>query len=279
MAAVDKPLVQTIITPRKTWTLLNWRELREYRDLVYYFVVRDVQVLYRQTVLGFAWAVIRPLVSMVIFSFVFGKLAKVPSDGLPYPIFSYAALVPWTFFSTGLTEATGSLIKRGDMLSKVYFPRILIPLAPILSKLVDFAISFAMLLAMMAWFRIAPNSNAVALPLLILLMVMTSAGIGLGLSALAVQYRDVQHAMTFAIQLLMYAAPVVFPVSLIPEKYRLLYALYPMVGVIEGFRSALLGSSPMPWDLIGVGAASAFAMLCAGLLYFNRAESSFADVA
>jgi lipopolysaccharide transport system permease protein len=270
---------QVIIEPRKGWQVINWRELRDYRDLYYFLVWRDIKVLYAQTILGFAWALLRPFFSMIVFSVVFGRLAQVPSDGIPYPIFSYAALVPWTYFSTAMTDSTQSLVTNARMLSKIYFPRLIIPMTPILAKLVDFVIAFGLLLIMMLWFQIAPTWNVIFLPLLILLMVLTAAGTGMWLSGLAIQYRDVKYGVTFVAQLLMYAAPVVWPASLIPAQFRWLYGLYPMAGVIEGFRSALLGSTPMPWDLILMGSLSAIVLTVTGMLYFRNLERIFADVA
>lgn len=270
---------QTIIEPKPGWRLIDWKELRAYKDLFYFLVWRDIKVLYKQTILGFAWAVIRPVFSMIVFSIIFGRLAQVGSDGVPYPIFSYVALVPWTYFSTALTSSTQSLVNSSNMLTKVYFPRLVIPMTPVLAKLVDFGIAFVILLLMMVWYAIPPTWNVVFLPLLVLLLILTASGIGMWLSALAIQYRDVRFAISFVAQLLMYAAPVVWPVSLIPDRFRLLYGLYPMAGVIEGFRSSLLGTNPMPWDLILMGAFSAVVIAITGALYFRRLERIFADVA
>jgi lipopolysaccharide transport system permease protein len=268
-----------IIEARKTWQLFDWKEIVEYRDLLYFLVLRDVTVLYKQTVLGIAWAVLTPFFSMVVFSVIFGKLLHVGSDGKPYPVFSFAALLPWTYFSGALTGATGSLITGSGMFTKVYFPRVFIPLVPVFSKLVDFAIAFVMLAIMMVYFKVVPSGNIVYLPLLMLIMMATAAGLGTFLSALAIQYRDVRHAMNFMVQILMYAAPVVWPVSKLPDAYRLWYGLYPMAGVIAGFRAALLNSGPMPWDLIGMGAISGALCFLVGALYFRRTERIFADVA
>lgn len=270
---------QTIIEAKKGWQVIDWRELRQYRDLFYFLVLRDIKVLYKQTVLGFAWAILQPVFSMVVFSIVFGRLAQIPSDGVPYPLFSYAALVPWTYFAGAMNGATNSLISNGAMLSKVYFPRLVIPMTPVLAKLVDFVIALAIVAVLMLWYRTPPTWNVLYLPLLVLLMVLTAAGIGMWLSALAIQYRDVRFAISFLSQLLMYAAPVVWPVSLVPIEYRLVYGLYPMAGVIEGFRAALLGSAPMPWDLIGMGTVSALLLALSGAFYFRRMERVFADVA
>lgn len=273
----------TIIKPKKGWQLVNWKELFQYKDLFYFLVLRDVKALYKQTVLGFSWAIIRPFFSMIVFSIVFGKMAKVPSDGIPYPVFSYVALIPWTYFSTSMTTSTTSLIGSANLLTKVYFPRLVIPITPVLAKLVDFVISFAILIVLMIVYKISPTVNIIFLPLLILLMILTASGIGMWLSALAIQYRDIKHAIQFLTQLLMYSAPVVWPVSLIGEKFgetaRLIYGLYPMAGVIEGFRASLLGKTEMPWDLIGIGTLSAVILAVSGAFYFNRMERYFADVA
>src|ERR1035437_4480251 len=273
------PSPTTVIEARSGWKLFDWREMVAYKDLLYFLVLRDVTVLYKQTVLGIAWAVITPFFSMVVFSVIFGMLLHVGSDGKPYPVFSFAALLPWTYFAGALTGATGSLITGAGMFTKVYFPRVFIPLVPIFSKLVDFTIASGMLALMMVYFKVVPTGNIVFLPLLILLMMATAAGLGMFQSALAMQYRDVRHAMIFTVQILMYAAPVFWPVSKLPHAYRIWYGLYPMAGVIEGFRSALLGTVPMPWDLIGMGAISATLCFVVGALYFRRTERVFADVA
>lgn len=270
---------QIEIKPKKGWQLIDFKELWEYRDLFLFLVWRDIKVFYSQTVLGFLWAIIRPVFSMIVFSIVFGRLAKVPSDNVPYPIFSYAALLPWTYFSTAISSSTQSLISNANMLTKVYFPRLIIPMTPVLAGLVDFAIAFIILVVLMIWYGIAPTIYIVFLPLLILLMILTASGMGMWLSAMSIQYRDVRHAISFIVQLLMYAAPVVWPVSLIPSQYRLVYGIYPMAGVIEGFRSALLGNTPMPWDLIIVGGIVSLLISISGALYFKKMERIFADVA
>lgn len=281
---IEKSLThQTIIEAPKGWQAINWRELWQYKDLFYFLVLRDIKVLYKQTILGFAWAIIRPVFSMVIFTIIFGNIAQVNSDGVPYAVFSYVALVPWTYFTAALTGSTESLIGNSGMLTKVYFPRLVFPLAPVFAKLVDFAIAFSIIIVMLIWFQIVPTVSILFLPLLIILMILTALGMGMWLAALAVQYRDVKHAMSFATQLLMYAAPVVWPVSALTERFgetaRLVYGLYPMAGVIEGFRSALLNTTPMPWDLIGLGTLSALILALSGAFYFRRMEGVFADVA
>ncbi|MBK7217318.1 MAG: ABC transporter permease [Candidatus Promineofilum sp.] len=272
-----------VIEPAHRRAVIDWRELREYRDLFYFLIDRDIKVLYKQTVLGFGWAILRPVLSMVIFTVIFGGLAQVDSDGVPYALFSYAALVPWLYFSTALSAGALSLVNNTDMLTKVYFPRLIFPLTPVFSKLVDFAISFVLVFGLMAWFRVPPTPRLLALPLFIALMMLTTAGISLWLAAMSVQYRDVKHAMPFLTQILMYAAPVVWSAALIGERFgptgRLLFGLYPMVGVIEGFRVALLNTGPLPWDMLGVGTLSAAIIFVTGLFYFRRMEVTFADVA
>lgn len=274
---------ETVIRPIGGWRIINLKELIRYKDLFYFMVVRDIKVLYKQTVLGFLWAVLNPFFSMVVFSVVFGNLAGVPSDGVPYPIFSFAALIPWTYFSQSLQASTNSLVQSRNIFTKVYFPRLLIPMTPVMAKLVDFVIAFVMLFALMAYYQVAPTWNALYLPIFIIIMIMSAAGIGMILSALAVQYRDIRFAMTFLTQLLMYAAPVVWPASLIEEKFGatayLLYGLYPVAGVIEGFRAALIGTREIPWELIGMSGISAVVLFSVGAFYFRRMERVFADVA
>ena len=283
MAKQTDTMPEIIIKPKKGLQILDLRELNEYRDLLYFLVLRDVKSLYKQTVLGFTWAIIRPVLNMIVFTLIFSGLANVPSDNVPYPIFSYAALVPWTYFSTAMTFSTQSLISGSSIFTKVYFPRIIIPLTAVFSKLVDFVIAFAVLFVLMAWYKIPPTFNVLWIPILVLIMILTAAGIGMWLSALAIQYRDIPHGIQFLSQLLMYLAPVVWPVSMVSEKFgetaRLAYGIYPMAGVIEGFRSAMLGHNPMPWDLIGIGTLSAIIMFLSGLMYFNYKERIFADVA
>ena len=273
------PQPTTVIEARPGWKLIDWRECVEYRDLLYFLIKRDVTVLYKQTILGFAWAILNPFFSMVVFTVIFGRLLKVPSDGKPYAVFSFAALLPWTYFAQSLTGSTNSLLQGTNLFTKVYFPRVFIPLVPTFSKLVDFTIAFGFLILLMIWYRIVPSWNVVFLPALLALMILTSAGIGMFLSALAIQYRDIRHAMNFVVQILMYAAPVVWPVSKLPADLRLWYGLYPMAGVIEGFRSALLNTHPMPWDLIGMGSITAVVTFIIGALYFRRTVRFFADVA
>jgi len=269
----------TTIEPAKRWVPLRLEELSEYRDLLYFLVRRDIKARYAQSILGIGWAVIQPVFAMVTFTIIFGNLASVPSNGVPYSIFSYAALVPWTYFSSALGSSSGSVLNAAGMITKVYFPRLILPLAPLLSKLVDLGIAMLLLVAMMAYYRIAPTRWVITLPALVLLTMLTALGLGLWLSALSVHYRDVSHATGFGIQLLMYASPVVYPANLIPARFRLAYGLNPMAGVIEGFRSALLGTGPMPWDLLAIGTATAILLAVTGAFYFRRMERVFADVA
>jgi len=284
MSSSSNSTTQTlVIKPKSGWQLIDWKELIEYRDLFYFLIKRDVLAIYKQTVMGFTWAIIRPVFSMIVFSVIFGGLVKMPSDGIPYPIFSYAALIPWTYFAAAMTASTQSLITGKGIFTKVYFPRLIIPLTPVLSKLVDFAIAFVILFGLMAWYGISPTINLIFLPILILMMMLTASGIGMWLSAMAIQYRDIPQGVGFLSQLLMYAAPVVWPLSLLQERFgesaTLIYGIYPMAGVIEGFRSALLGHNPMPWELIGIGTITALFMFISGALYFKSKERIFVDVA
>ena len=258
-------------------------ELLDYRDLFYFMILREVKVLYKQTVLGFTWAIIRPFMSMIIFSVIFGRLAKIPSDGIPYPVFSYAALVPWIYFSTAFGKSANSLISNAGVISKIYFPRLITPLTPLFAGLVDFIIALAMLTLIMLYYSLIPTINIIWLPLLVVLMFLCAGGVGMWLSALSIQFRDIRHAIQFITQLLMYLAPVVWPASLVAEKLGddilYLYAIYPMVGVIEGFRACLIGVNPMPWELIIIGFISSTLLFFSGLIYFKNRESVFADVA
>jgi lipopolysaccharide transport system permease protein len=277
--APKAPVPTIVIEASSKWRLVDWNELVQYRDLFRFLVWREIKVRYAQSAIGIGWAIIQPVFSMLVFAIVFGKLAGVKSDGVPYALFSFAALVPWTYFSNAVIDGTTSLVSNASMISKVYFPRVLLPLASVAAKLVDFAIAMLLLFVLMALFRHAPTWSALLLPLFILLMIVTAAGLGLWLTALAIQYRDVKHAIGFVVQLLMYSAPVVYPASLIPKPYDLAYALNPMVGVIEGFRAALLGTQSMPWTWISISACSAACIAISGLAYFRRREKVFADVA
>ncbi|MCB0161125.1 MAG: ABC transporter permease, partial [Caldilineaceae bacterium] len=238
------------IEPTQGWVALQLRELWRYRELLYFLTWRDIKVRYKQTVLGAAWAVIQPFMTMVVFSLFFGRLAQIPSDGIPYPIFSYAALVPWTFFANGLSQSSNSLVGSANLIKKVYFPRLAVPIATILSGVIDFVLAFLVLLVMMVFYGIVPTANVVWLPFFLLLALVTSLGAGLWLSAMNVQFRDVRYVVPFLVQLWLFATPIAYPSSIIPAPWRMLYAVNPMVGVVEGFRWALLGVETRPGPMV-----------------------------
>ena len=267
-----------VIRPTRGWKNLDLRELLEYRDLFLFLVWRSLKIRYAQSILGIGWAILQPVAQMVVFTAVFGYLVGIPSEGVPYAVFTYTAILPWTLFSTSLAEATESLVAQAQMVSKVYFPRILLPLAAVVARLVDFGIAAVILGGMLAWYDIRPVSAVAAVPLLVVMLAAFSAGAGMWLSALAIQYRDVKYAMNFLIQLFMYAAPVVYPNSLVPSELRSLYALKPLVGVIEGFRAGILGTGPLPWAWIAEGTVVTIIVLVSGALFFRRKEKVFADV-
>lgn len=266
------------IEPSHGWTSLKLDELWEYRELLYFLVWRDISVRYKQTVLGAAWAIIQPFFTMVVFSLFFGRLAQMPSDGVPYPIFSYAALVPWTFFANGVSQSSNSLVGSANLIKKVYFPRLAIPIATILSGAVDFVLAFVVLLGMMFYYGVTLTVTIVWLPLLLLLALVTSLGVGLWFSALNVQFRDVRYTVPFLTQFWMFATPIAYPSSLLSEPWRTLYGLNPMVGVVEGFRWALLGTTPAPGAMVVASSLVAVALLIGGAFYFRRMEKNFADV-
>lgn len=266
------------IEPSQGWVSLRLSELWQYRELLYFLTLRTVTVRYKQTVLGASWAILQPLLTMVVFSLFFGKLAKVPSDGVPYPIFSFAALVPWTFFSYGLTHGSNSLVGNANMIKKVYFPRLTMPIANVLAGGVDFVLAFLMLLLLMLLFGIAPTANVVWLPLLVLLASVTSLGAAFWLAAMNVQFRDVKHTLPFLTQLWMFATPIAYPSSLLEEPWRTVYGVNPMVGVVEGFRWALLGTGPAPGTVVLVSSCAAVGLFVSGMFYFRRMERTFADV-
>jgi lipopolysaccharide transport system permease protein len=267
----------TIIEPESRWRLIDFKELREYRDLFYFMVWREIKVLYAQTILGFSWAILQPLVQIIIFTVVFGKVAKVPTQGIPYLLFTSVAVIPWTYMSQSMSQSGQSLILGQMMLGKVYFPRLIFPLTPILSRLVDFGISLLIIFGVSIYYRILPTWNLVFLPLFVILMISIPAGTGMWLSALAIRFRDVKHAMPFVIRMLVYSAPIVYSASSIPEKYRIIYAVNPIVSVIEGFRACLLGR-PIPWTYVWPGMITAVVLVISGAVYFKRAERFFVDV-
>ena len=272
------PKTVKIIQATSGWRLIDFQELWRYKDLLYFLTLRGIKARYAQSILGVSWAIIQPLFTTLVFTLVFGGLAKVDSDGMPYVLFSYLALWPWNYFSGTLTESANSLIQNANMITKVYFPRMVLPLSAILSKLLDFVIAFVVVIGLLIYFRQMPGWGVLFLPLLTIQLLMCSLGIGMFLSALAVKYRDVKHALTFVVQLLLYAAPVVYSTSAVPEKYLGFYILNPMVGVIEGFRAAFL-DRPMPWDWIWPGSLVAVVFFVFGMMYFRRMERIFADVA
>jgi lipopolysaccharide transport system permease protein len=273
----DTQVPTIIIRPPRKWVPVNFKELWEYRELLYFFTWRDVKLRYKQTGLGIAWAIIQPLFLMIVFSLFFGGLAQIPSDGVPYPLFSLAALLPWTLFAEGMTRSTISMVSNASIMTKVYFPRLIMPVASIMSPLVDFCFAFGILIIMMAYYGFVPTINVIFLPLLVIFAMMTSLSVGLWLSALNVKYRDFQYTVPFLIQIWMFASPVVYPASMVPQQLRFLYALNPMTGVIEGFRWALLGTNP-PTTMIFISLGVVIALLVTGVFYFRRMEQYFADI-
>jgi len=290
VAQESKPAVEPIsqsesldyhlrIEPSRGWVSLKLRELWEYRELLYFLTWRDVKVRYKQTVLGASWAIIQPFFTMIVFSLFFGRLASIPSDGIPYPIFSYAALVPWTFFAYGLQQSTNSLVMSSNLLKKIYFPRLVIPIASVLSGVVDFVLAFLVLLIMMLAYGIFPTVNVFFLPFFLLLAFVTSLGVGMWLSAMNVQFRDVRYTIPFITQFWMFATPIAYPSSLIEnDLLRMIYGINPLTGVIEGFRWALLDTDTAPGPIVIVSTLAAVALLISGAYYFRRMEKTFADV-
>ncbi len=275
-----RPQLRTmVIEPSRGWVPLKLSQLWEYREVLYFLVWRDIKVRYRQTLIGATWAIIQPFMTMVVFSVFFGRVAKMPSDGIPYPLFAFAALVPWSFFANALALSANSVVHSGHLITKVYFPRLLVPMARVLSGLPDLGLSFLVLLGMILWYRLLQNGPALLwLPVLAVLAFVTALGVGLWLSALNVRYRDVQHAVPFLIQLWLFATPIVYPSSLLPDPWRTIYGLNPMVGVVEGFRWALLGSGNAPGSTVVASAIAALAILVTGAFFFRRVERTFADV-
>ncbi len=272
----QKPSV--VIQPQTGLFQLDLLSVWQYRELLYFLIWRDVMTRYKQTAIGAAWVVVQPLINMLIFTFVFSRLAKVPSDGVPYPVFAFAALLPWSYFSQALSKASGSVVTSANLVTKIYFPRLLIPLAATLAPIVDMFFSFLVLLLLMLWFNVVPSWGLITLPFFILLAVLTALSVGLFTSALNVRYRDVGSIMPFIAQVWMYVSPVAYPVSMVPEQWRMIYSLNPMVGVIEGFRWALLGTTPPDPALMAVSALALLFFCLAGTVYFKAMEQSFADV-
>jgi len=267
-----------LIEPTHGWVSLKLHELWEYRELLYFLVWRDVKVRYKQTVLGAAWAVIQPFMAMVVFSIFFGKLAKMPSDGIPYPLFAYSALVPWSFFANGLSQSSNSLVGSAHLITKVYFPRLVVPISSVISGIVDFVLAFVVLLGMMFYFGVLPTLNVIWLPFLLALAFVTALGVGMWFSALNVEFRDVRYVVPFLTQFWMFATPIVYPSSLLSEPWRTIYGLNPMVGVVEGFRWALLSTETAPGPIIIVSSIAAVMILIGGAFYFRKMEKTFADL-
>jgi lipopolysaccharide transport system permease protein len=267
----------TVIEHRAGWQLIDFKELKKYRDLFYFLVWREIKVLYAQTILGFSWAILQPLIQIIIFTVVFGKVARLSTDGIPYFLFSSVAIIPWTYMSQAMMQSSQSLVQGQQLLDKVYFPRLLYPLTPVLARLVDFGISLLIIIAVALYYRVVPTWNLLLMPLFIVLMISIPAGIGMWLSALAIRFRDVKHAMPFVVRMLIYTAPIVYSASSIPETYRFVYSLNPIVGVIEGFRSCLLGTD-IPWSFIWPGILTSSILLFVGAFYFKRMEWLFVDV-
>jgi lipopolysaccharide transport system permease protein len=276
LGAPAVPIVR--ITPPARWWVVPMRELWDFRELVYFFVWRDVKIRYKQTAIGAAWAVLQPLLTMLIFSLFFGRLAHIPSEGLPYPIFYYSALLPWMYFAAALQNATNTIVENQRVITKVYFPRLALPLASVLSGLVDFAVSFAMFVVLMVYYGIRPTPALLWFPAFILLAILTALGVGLWLSALNALYRDVRYVLPFLVQFWLFASPVAYPASLVPQKWRWLYGLNPMAGVIEGVRWSLTGHTNPPGRLIFVSTAAVLVLLASGLAYFQKVETTVADV-
>jgi len=274
--AVDIPVIR--IRPASDRLASGLKELWQYRELLYFLIWRDVKVRYKQTAIGAAWAIIQPLMTMIIFTVVFGKFANMPSDGLPYPIFSFAALLPWTYFSKALNQSVSSVVADANLITKVYFPRLLLPLSAVVGGLIDFAIAFVFLLVMMAWYGLAPQWGILLLPFFVLLTMLTALSVSVWLSVVNVRYRDVGQAIPFLVQIWLFASPVAYPASVVPENWRFLYNLNPLAGIIEGFRWALLGSQNPPMVSLLSTSAVVLALLYGGIVFFKRMEKTFADV-
>ena len=265
------------IKPYTGWQGVDFKELKEYRDLFVYLVLRSIKVIYAQTIMGFSWAIVSPLAQILVFTVIFGKVAKLPTEGIPYFLFSTLAIIPWTYMSTALEGSSSSLVTQQNLLGKVYIPRLIFPLVPIFAKLVDFLISLIILFAVLLYYRITPGWNLIYLPIFLLMMIIVPSAFGMWLSALAIRYRDVKFALAFLTKLLIYSAPILYSAEKIPETYRIVYSLNPIVGVIEGFRATLLGT-PMPWLYIIPGILTSLIILVFGALYFRRMERVFVDV-
>lgn len=271
------PLCVTVIKPTKRWIPVDLKEILRYRELLYFLAWRDIKARYAQSILGVGWAIIQPLMSMIVFSIFFGRFAKIPSDGNPYPIFVYAGLLPWTFFATSVSSSGLSFVNNMNLLTKVYFPRIFVPISSLAVALVDFCIAFVIYLGLMALYAVVPGWSFCLVPLLMAATMVAALGAGLALAVLTVRFRDTRSIIPFLMQLWMYATPVVYPTSIVPERFQWLLALNPMAGVINGFRGALL-NQPIAWDQLGISVGISVILLCASLIYYGRMEREFADV-
>ena len=273
--AVNPPV--HVLENRSGWIGIDFRELYEYRDLFFFLTWRQIKVLYAQTILGLSWAILNPLIQILVFTVIFGKVAKLETDGIPYFLFSTVAMIPWAYMSDAMSQSSQSLVTGQQMLGKIYFPRILYPLTPVFARLVDFSISLLLLIAVMLWYQVVPTWNLLVLPLLVLMMIMIPAAVGMWLSSLAIRFRDIKFMMPFVIKMLIYTAPILYSASAIPPGYRLLYSLNPLVGVIEGYRACLLGY-PIPWEYIIPGAVVAVLLFVSGAMYFRKMERIIVDV-
>jgi lipopolysaccharide transport system permease protein len=267
----------TVIEPMSGWQIIDFKELKEYRDLFYFLVWRNIKARYAQTILGFSWAILNPLIQIVIFTVIFGKVAKIPTDGIPYFLFSSVAIIPWSYMSQSMSGSSQSLVSGQNMLGKVYFPRLIFPLTAVLSNLVNFGISMGIILGVIIYYRVTPTWNLLLFPMLVMMMIGIAAGVGMWLSSMAIRFRDLRFVMSFLIRMLMYSAPIIYSASSIPENYRILYSLNPIVAVIEGFRACLLGT-PIPWLYIWPGMIPAAILFISGALYFKRMERVIVDV-
>jgi lipopolysaccharide transport system permease protein len=268
----------TVIEPKTGWIPIDFREIWAYRELLYFLTKRDIKVRYKQTVLGGLWAIIQPFFTMVVFTLFFGRMAKIPSDGIPYPIFVYAGLLPWTYFANALSASGNSLVGSQHLITKVYFPRVIIPASAALAGLLDFFVATSVLAALMIWYQVLPGIGILLFPILVGLTFLCAVGVGMWLSALNVEYRDIRYVIPFLIQLWLFVSPVIYPVSMVGEKYRWLLALNPMGGVINAYRSSLLGHKPIEWDYLSISAIVIVFLFVSGLYYFRRMEKTFADV-
>lgn len=267
----------SVIDSKQGWQLINLKELKEYRDLIFFLIWRDIKVLYAQTILGFSWAILQPLVQIVIFTVVFGKVAKIPTEGIPYFLFSSIAIIPWTYMSQTMTQSSQSLIAGKAMLGKIYFPRLIFPMIPVFARMIDFGISIIIILCVAIYYKVTPTWNLMYLPIFFVFMASVPAGIGIWLSSLAIRFRDVKQAMPFVVRMLIYTAPIVYSASTIPDTYRFFYSLNPIVGVIEGYRACLLGT-PIPWIHIWPGMITSSIIFVSGAFYFKKMERIFVDV-